>query len=331
MMRGRDLGREEPAQALALLLLGDDPLVEPGPLHRDGGVVGERGQEVEVVQGEAVRQHRGVHVDDPDDLVLVPQGRAHGAADAVEADGVAGPEARIDEGVGGQDGDAVLGDAVGDRLGDADLAAVGRVGVAVLDDHRDQLVRAVLAEHQEAAVGGDVVEHDVHDLLEHLLHRPDGDERLRHLGEDPQDPVGLLDLLDVGCFLPARACLLAGVGEELAQLADAADDRARFFGEGSFLVEHDLAFERLAEGDLELAEEDAVAVLEGSLHDGHPVDLGAVLRLQVLDADPVLVAVSLAWVREMPKSLRTIWQSGERPMRTSPSVNVYDCGVSPSW
>jgi hypothetical protein len=43
----------------------------------------------------------------------------------------------------------------------------------------------------------------------------------------------------------------------------------------------DLAVERLAEGELELAEEDAVAVLEGRFDDGHAVDLGAVLGLEV--------------------------------------------------
>ena len=29
-----------------------------------------------------------------------------------------------------------------------------------------------------------------------------------------------------------------------------------------------------------------------------------------------------AWLREMPKSRRTIWQSGERPMTTSPESKV---------
>src|ERR1041384_3514559 len=76
---------------------------------------------------------------------------------------------------------------------------------------------------------------------------------------------------------------LRGVGEELAQLPDAADDRPRLFRERLGLVEHHLAFEGLAEGELELAEEDPVAVLEGRLHHGHAVDLRAVLGLQVLD------------------------------------------------
>ncbi len=107
----------------------------------------------------------------------------------------------------------------------------------------------------------------------------------------------------------------------LRQLADAADDRARLFGEGLGLVEDDLALEGLAEGDLELAEQDLVAVLEGRLHHRHAVDLGAVLGLEVGDADPVLVRRRCGrGVREMPKSLRTIWHSGERPISTSPLV-----------
>ena len=84
----------------------------------------ERGQEVEVVQGEAIREHRGVHVDDPDDVGLVPERRAQGAADTVEADGVARSEARIDHGVRGQDRDAVLGDPVRDGLREQDLLHV---------------------------------------------------------------------------------------------------------------------------------------------------------------------------------------------------------------
>ena len=86
-------------------------------------------------------------------------------------------------------------------------------------------------------------------------------------------------------FFSARpaASRWPGVGEELAQLADAADDRARLFREGLGLVEHDLAFERLAEGELELAEQDPVAVLEGRFDHGHAVDLRAVLGLEVLD------------------------------------------------
>jgi hypothetical protein len=78
-------------------------------------------------------------------------------------------------------------------------------------------------------------------------------------------------------------------GKELGELAHAADDRARLFGERLRLVEDDLAFEGLAEADLELAQQDAVAVLERRLHHGHAVHLRAVLRLQVLDAHAVLV------------------------------------------
>jgi hypothetical protein len=47
---------------------------------------------------------------------------------------------------------------------------------------------------------------------------------------------------------------------------------------------------------------------------------------------PSSSTMSFAWFREMPKSLRTTWQSGERPITTSPSLNVYVCGAaSPSW
>ncbi len=164
----------------------------------------------------------------------------------------------------------------------------------MLDDHRDELVRAVVAEHEEPAVGRDVLEHDVHDLLQDLFHRPHSDQRLRDLGQDLEDPVRLLDVLDVSVggrllLRQAHRFALAGIGEELAQLADAANDRARLFGEGLGLVEHDLALEGLAEGDLELAEEDPVAVLEGGFHHGHAVDLGAVLGLEVLDPHALLV------------------------------------------
>ena len=46
----RHLRREEAAEALALLLLGHDLLVEARALDRHRRVVGERGQQVEVVQ-----------------------------------------------------------------------------------------------------------------------------------------------------------------------------------------------------------------------------------------------------------------------------------------
>ena len=46
---------------------------------------------------------------------------------------------------------------------------------------------------------------------------------------------------------------------------------------------------------------------------------------------PSSSTVIRAWVREMPKSFRTIWQSGDRPIVTSPAEKVYVWGASPSW
>ena len=164
--------------------------------------------------------------------------------------------------------------------------------VAVLHHHGHELVVGLLLEHEEAAVGGDVVEDDVHDLLEDLLHRPHRDQGLRDLGQDLQDAVALLDLLDVRGLLDVGGRGGHGrrvVLQELGELADAADDRPCLFREGLGLVEDDLALDRLAEDELELAEQDLVAVLEGGLHHLHAVDLGAVLALEVGDADPVLV------------------------------------------
>ena len=68
------------------------------------------------------------------------------------------------------------------------------------------------SQHQEAAVGRHVLEDDVHDLLEDLLDRPDRDERLRDLGEDLEDPVGLLDLLDVDRRRPSSRRPAPGAG-----------------------------------------------------------------------------------------------------------------------
>ena len=94
-----------------------------------------------------------------------------------------------------------------------------------------------------------------------------------------------------GAFLTSAGAAARGRRrlQELGELADAADDRPRLLGEGLGLVEDDLALDRLAEGELELAEEDLVPVLEGRLHHLHPVHLGAVLALEVGDADPVVV------------------------------------------
>ena len=94
---------------------------------------------------------------------------------------------------------------------------------------------------------------------------------------------------------------------------DAADDRARLFRERLGLVEDDLAFEALAEGELELAEEDPVAVLEGASTTGTPLTWVPFLDLRSTMRTPSSSTTSLACWREMPKSLRTIWQSGERP------------------
>ena len=56
------------------------------------------------------------------------------------------------------------------------------------------------------------------------------------------------------------------------------------------------------------------------------LDLRSMIR-----ASPLSPTSTLAWLREMPKSRRTIWQSGERPITTSPEAKVKLCGVSPSW
>ena len=37
-------------------------------------------------------------------------------------------------------------------------------------------------------------------------------------------------------------------------------------------------------------------------------------------APPSSATTIFAWLREMPKSRRTIWQSGERPITTSPAA-----------
>jgi hypothetical protein len=212
----------------------------------------------------------------------------------MEPNRVSGPEPRVDHGVGGEDRDAVLHDAVGDRLRDRDLPGVDAgARVPVLDHHGNELVVGLLLEHEEATVRRHVLEHDVHDLLEHFFDRTNRDEGLRHLGEHLEDPVGLLDLGDVGGgLLPVgrgHAPRDVGGREQARQLSHAADDRPRFLGERLVFVEDDLAFEGLAERELELAEQDPVAVLERGLDDGNPVHLGPVLRFEVGDADAVLV------------------------------------------
>ena len=69
------------------------------------------------------------------------------------------------------------------------LAVVENGTPLILRDRAGDYVRSLFAE--TAGYDGDP------DLLEDLLHRPHRDERLRDLGQDLQDAVGLLDLLDV--------------------------------------------------------------------------------------------------------------------------------------
>ncbi len=71
--------------------------------------------------------------------------------------------------------------------------------------------------------------------------------------------------------------------------------------------------------------------LRGASMTGVPLTWVPFLDLRSVMRTPSSLTLIRAWVREIPKSLRTIWQSGDRPITTSPVVNVYVCGASPSW
>ena len=208
--------------------------VEPAALHGHGGVVGERREQVEVVAREAVGEHRGVDVDDPDHLVLVPERRAHGALDAVEADRVAGAEARVDLGVRGQDRDPVLEHPIGDRLGDHDRLLAGPAArVTELLDHghepaRRRPRRSASASRGRPACSRRRCPSPAAGPLPRAARRsgsrppwsgPSGcGWTSRSPGRRAEPP------------LPARPPSLAppsSASQQLRQLADAADDRAR--------------------------------------------------------------------------------------------------------
>ena len=88
---------------------------------------------------------------------------------------------------------------------------------------------ALLAQHQEAAVGGDVVEDDVHDLLQHLLHRAHRDQGLRDLRSAPSGSGWTSRSPDVaGALRPSRAG--AGVASAAVSAPRAASTARRRCG-----------------------------------------------------------------------------------------------------
>ena len=83
----------------------------------------------------------------------------------MEADAVAGGESRIDLSVRRQNRDAILNDAVGNRLADRDLLIV----TVTMMDHARLQVALVVVQHEETTIRGYVLEHGVHHAGRHFL------------------------------------------------------------------------------------------------------------------------------------------------------------------
>ncbi len=141
-----------------------------------------------------------------------------------------------------------------------------------------------------------------------------GDERFGELRKAPQDAVDLSELrLDGRGFARSsggghRAALLRLGGrlffqEILGELPHAPDDGSRLLEHGLFLVEHDLLVERLAELQLELAEEDLIAVVQNHFEHADAVHLRPVLALEIDEAAILAVDQNLRMAARDPEIL----------------------------
>src|SRR3990170_3230306 len=164
--------------------------VETGLLDGHCRVVTQGGQQLQVRFPEGVGGHGRVDMDDADDLVSLPERRTHGGAYAVETNAVTGCEARIYLCVRGEDGNAVPGHSIGDRLTDSNLAFLSPVTIL---DHPGLQVAFLVEQHEKPAVCRDVLEYRVHDSALHLFGLG-GNECLGQLGEAPQDVIAPFDV-----------------------------------------------------------------------------------------------------------------------------------------
>ena len=151
--------------------------------------------------GEAAGGQRGVDEEHADHRVAVPQRRAHRRADLVQAHAHAGGEALVRLGVGGEHGDLLARHQLEDRLRDRRL---GERGAAARARHA-QLGLAVGGEEQDVgALGRELLEDRLHDLVEHRLELLDLEEGARDLGERLEDALARASTRPVGaCFLAA--------------------------------------------------------------------------------------------------------------------------------
>ena len=190
-------------EAAADALLLEHVLVEPGPLDRDRGEVGQRRQQVEVLARERPGVQRRIDVDHADDRVAAPEGRAHRGADLLHADGLAGLEALVGLRVRGEHRHLLLHDHVHDRPRVRSAAVAGRT-LARREPRDRELQRSPFLEEQEAAVGRQELEDQVHDLVEHGGEVVGGDERLGHLDQDLEDLVLVREVEDDAFSLGGR-------------------------------------------------------------------------------------------------------------------------------
>jgi len=160
-------------------------LVEPGVFDGHAGELSDGGEEAELVLGVGEVGDQGVDVDDAEDFFPAADGDADGGADGEVVDGLAFHEALIGHGIGGEDafffGDDVLDDGLGDGdfsdlvlVTEADDAGVDAVGVLLVD------------EGDEATVGAELFEGEVHDAVEDLVDVEESGESSGDLKQDAE-------------------------------------------------------------------------------------------------------------------------------------------------
>jgi hypothetical protein len=148
---------------------------------------------------------RRVDVDHPDDRVPVPQRRAHRGPNLLHPDRLTRLEPLVLLGVGGQHRDFLADHHVDDRAR-VRKGPVGRHPLPRLEAADAEPKRVLLLEEEEAPVDRQVLEDQVHDLVEHRLQVVQGNQRLCDLHEDLEDLVLVRDVEDDA--LPVRRGLV---------------------------------------------------------------------------------------------------------------------------
>jgi hypothetical protein len=158
-----------------ILHLGDgrqvapDAIEETRVLDRQRSLIGKRDEQIAIAIGEQAGLDAVVGVDHAGDAITRPQRHAQDAAQTVGDDALLSGEPRIGLGIRSDDGNAPRRNLIDDGAAHFERRAADRRTLHIASHSELQLAGALVAQHQEAALGPRQLDDMIHDLVKHIV------------------------------------------------------------------------------------------------------------------------------------------------------------------